>query len=429
MHTVISTWTELLQQFFPIFTAPGADIFVRLITGWVLCTTRRTITGMIPFADPLGLHAHDAYHRFLPDGRWDMSRLWQILVQILVQRFCRKGPIILALDDTLFHRSGRKVNGAGYWRDAVRSTQKHIVYAWGLNLVVLTLQIQPPWGGEPLGLPVNMRLHRKNSDTLIELAEQMIKEVVQWFPNRRFHIVGDGFYATLAGSVLERTTIISRLRRDANLYDLPPKRPKKQRGRPRKRGKKLAKLEKMAAHIQNWQTITFRQRDKTVKRLVYIRQVLWYSVSRNPVLLVISRDPAGKEKNDFFFTTDVNMTAAEVLECYNDRWAIEDTFKNTKQLLGGQQPQTFKGKGPERAAGLSLWLYSVAWLWYLNQKSANRYFIIQPWYCQKAVPSFADAIACLRRTLWRERIKCMFGNSTVHDKKLEFLLEALAPAA
>jgi hypothetical protein len=429
MHTIISTWTELFQQFFPIFTAPGANIFIRLMTGWVLCTTRRTVTGMIPFVEPLGLRTHDAYHRFLPDGRWDMSRLWQILAGMLVPIFCRSGTITLALDDTLFHRSGRNVNGAGHWRDAVRSTQKHIVYAWGLNLVVLTLQIQPPWGGEPLGLPINMRLHRKNGDTLIQLAQQMIHEITEWFPERRFRVVGDGFYATLAGKSLEKTTIISRMRRDANLYDLPPKRRTKQRGRPRTRGKKLAKLERMANHVQNWKPITFRQRGKTVKRQVYTRVVLWYTVSRNPILLVISRDPHCKEKDDFFFTTDLSMTAEEVLECYNDRWAIEDTFKNTKQLLGGQQPQTFKGKGPERAAGLSLWLYSVVWLWYLKQKPAHRYFMVQPWYCQKAVPSFADAMVCLRRALWRERINRMFGNSAVHDKKFQFLLEALAPAA
>ena len=429
MYTVISTWTELLQQFFPIFTVPGAKIFVRLMTGWILCVRRRTVTGMIPFADPLGLRTHDAYHRFLPDARWDMSGLWQILARILIQTLFPKGIITLALDDTLFHRSGRTVNGAGYWRDAVRSTQKHLVTAWGLNLVVLTLQIQPPWGGEPLGLPINMRLHRKKESTLIELAEQMINEVARWFPERRFRIVGDGFYATLAGKSLHEMTIVSRIRRDANLYDLPGKRRTKQRGRPRKRGKKLAKLETMATHIQNWQTITFRQRGKIVTRQVYTRVVLWYAVTHKPVLLIISRDPACKEKDDFFLTTDLNMTAKEVLECYNDRWAIEDTFKNTKQLLGGQQPQTFKGKGPERAAGLSLWLYSVVWLWYLQQKSTDRYFIVQPWYSQKAVPSFADAIACLRRRLWRERIKYMFGNSAVHDKKFEFLLEALAPAA
>jgi len=429
MDIITSTWAELLQQFFPIFTAPGAVIFSHLMTGWILCTARRTVTGILPFADPWAKHAHDAYHRFFPDARWSMAKLWQLLAKILIQAFYRTGAIItLALDDTLFHRSGRKVDGAGWWRDAVRSTQKNIVYAWGLNLVVLTLQIQPFWGGEPLGLPINMRLHRKNGPTLIELAAQMIDEVRQWLPEGLFRVVADGFYATLAGKAMG-VTIISRIKRNANLYDLPPKRRKKRRGRPRTRGKKLAKLEKMAAHIQNWQTVTFRRRGKTAKRLVYTRVVLWYTVSRKPILLVISRDPNGKEKDDFFFTTDVTMDPAEVLACYADRWAIEDTFKNTKQLLGGQQPQTYKARGPERAAGLSLWLYSMVWLWYLKQKPRQRDFIIPAWYRQKLAPSFANALSCLRRELWRERIKCMFGISSVHDKKFAFLLEALAPAA
>lgn len=43
----------------------------------------------------------------------------------------------------------------------------------------------------------------------------------------------------------------------------------------------------------------------------------------------------------------------------------EDTFRNTKQLLGGEQPQTWKAQGPERAAALSFWTYSAVWLWYL----------------------------------------------------------------
>jgi len=78
---------------------------------------------------------------------------------------------------------------------------------------------------------------------------------------------------------------------------------------------------------------------------------------------------------------------------------------------------------------LSLWLYSVVWLWYLRQKANRRCFIVQPWNPLKCKPSFADALSCLRRELWRARIKCMFGVSAVHDKKFEFLLEALAPAA
>ena len=425
----ISTWMSFLQQFLPIFTQPVRAIFTRLASGWILCNVRRTVTGMLPFADPANEHAHDAYHRFFPDARWSMAGLWRTLTRILIATFCRKGTITLALDDTLFHHSGKKVNGAGYWRDAVRSTKTKNVSAWGLNLVVLTLQIQPPWGGEPLGLPINMRLHRKHQASLIELAQQMINEVIQWFPQRLFRVVGDGFFATLAGTKLLHTTIISRIQRNAEIYDLPVSPKRKGRGRPRKKGKRLLCPEKMAPQVRKWKKVKVRERGKVKTRLVYTRKVLWYRVSHQPILLVISRDPKGKEKDDFFFTTDVTMDPAEVIGFFADRWAIEDTFKNTKQFLGGQEPQTFKGQGPERAAALSLWLYSVVWLWYLLQKSNRRTFIVQPWNPLKSMPSFADAIACLRRELWRERIKRMFGVWAVHDKKFEFLLEALAPAA
>ena len=80
-------------------------------------------------------------------------------------------------------------------------------------------------------------------------------------------------------------------------------------------------------------------------------------------------------------------------------------------------------------ANSSILSNSMVWLWYLKQKSGQRYFIVPPWCRQKLAPSFADALSCLRRELWRERIKCMFGISAVHDKTVEFLLEALAPAA
>jgi hypothetical protein len=80
---------------------------------------------------------------FFPGARWDMSQSWKLPALMLVRTLHPKGTITLALDDTLFHRSGRKVDGAAWWRDAVRSTKKNIACAWGLNLVVLTLQLQP----------------------------------------------------------------------------------------------------------------------------------------------------------------------------------------------------------------------------------------------------------------------------------------------
>lgn len=428
--SAISTWPALIQQFFPVFTAPGARIFLALVSGWILCTGRHTVTGMLPFADPGGRHAHDAFHRFLPDARWDMNALWKRLTVLLVKTFAASGVIELDLDDTLFHRCGRKVGGAGWWRDAVRSTKTRTVVAWGLNLVVLTLRVTPPWGGEPLGLPILMRLHRKGGDSLIDLAEAMLKQMTDGLPERAFRLHADGFYATLAGRGRVRTHLISRMRRDAVLYaPLATTRGKRKRGRPRTKGRRLAAPEQMARRVRSWRTVTTIERGKTRKRLVYAQPVLWYRVLKTPVLLVISRDPTGKERDDFFFTTDLSLKPAQVIGGFAGRWSIEDTFRNTKQFIGGQEPQTWKGPGPERAAMLSLWLSSVVWLWYLSQKGGWRKVKVLPWYPTKMRPSFQDALASLRCHLWGQRIISMFGKRLGHNRNIAVLLEALARAA
>jgi hypothetical protein len=426
---IISAWADIIQYFFPVFTAPTAKIFMNLVSGWALCTAKHTITGILPFAEPDRQRAHDAYHRFFPDASWAMSELWRFLTILLVKIFYPSGRIHLDLDDTLFHHSGRKVDGAGWWRDAVRSSGKTVVYAWGLNLVILTLRVNPPWGGRPLGLPINMRLHRKNGLTLLKLAEEMLTEVVLWLDQRRFLCHCDGFYASLAGYKIPNMDITSRMRRDATIYDVLHKDGKTRRGRPRKKGKKLLTPQQMAKRIRNFKPVKTSEQGKEKKRLVYARKVVWYRVSQQPVLLVISRDPTGKEKDDFIFTTDLNLAAEQVIGGFLGRWSIEDTIKNTKQLVGGQEPQTYKGRGPERAAAISFWLFSIIWLWYLCRKTSQRSLIIRPWYPGKLAPSFSDALSCLRGVLWTERIKVMFGKNFVHDKKFEFLIEALAAAA
>jgi hypothetical protein len=185
----------------------------------------------------------------------------------------------------------------------------------------------------------------------------------------------------------------------------------------------------MARRVRSWRSVTTVERGQVRKRWIYARRVLWYRVCKPPVRLVISRDPEGKEHDDFFFTTDLSLTPEQVLGGFAGRWSIEDTFKNTKQFVGGQEPQTWKGQGPERAALLSLWLSSVVWLGYLSEDSRSGKVKIRPWYPQKVHPSFQDALASLRRHRWSQRIISMFGKRFGHDQKTEVLLDALSRAA
>jgi hypothetical protein len=95
--------------------------------GWVLCPGRKTITGIYRMADPARERAHDAYHRFVRCGAWSVDVLWQTLAQAMVASLVPEGEIKIDLDDTLLHKSGQRVDGAGWWRDAVRSTSSRTV--------------------------------------------------------------------------------------------------------------------------------------------------------------------------------------------------------------------------------------------------------------------------------------------------------------
>ena len=409
-------WEVLLGSFSGCFTAPSFALFAELASAWVCCPARRTVCGIIATADPTA--AHDAYHRFLRAGAWSLSALFEVLARALVGSLCRMGALAVDIDDTLFNKSGTKVAGAGNFRDPIRSTGGKVVYALGLNLVVATLRITPPWGGEPLGLPVNMRLYRKGGRSHIELAEDMIAEIEGWFPGRVVVVCADGAYACLARASLTCAHVVSRMQRNAALFEAPPARMAGQRGRPRKRGARLPSPPGLAAAApaEEWTTVTLTLRGKQAERLLLSRQVLWYGLlPEHLVLLVIVRDPAGVQPDNFFFSAG--------------RWSIEDTFRNVKQHLGGQQPQSWKYQGPERAAGLSLWIYSATWLWYLTTQGSAVTWKRRPWYPKKATPSFADALACLRRTLWHQRIFATSDDARLTPETAEVIIDVLARAA
>ena len=424
-----AAWDLFLAAFRPVFTLPSFSLFSQLVSAWVLCPGRHTVTRMIGMLDPHRRRPHDAYHRFLRAGAWSLEDLWRLLAEKLVASLVPQGSLLLDLDDTLFHKAGRKIEGAGVFRDAVRSTRARVAYALGLNLVVLTLRVRAPWGGEPLGLPLNLRLYRKGGPSHLDLAEEMIRQVAGWFPDRKLSLSCDGAFASLAGRSLPRTHVTSRMRRDAALFELPPPRKRRTRGRPRKRGRRLPTPEGIARRINGWARKTVDFRGRLEKRLLLCRPVLWYKVRPDrQVLLVIVRDPKGKQHDDFFFTTDLDDNPEKMASRYAGRWSIEDTFRNVKQFLGGEDPQTWKHQGPERAAALSLWVYSAVWHWYLTTQGTKVSWPSLPWYQSKKTPSFPDALASLRRILWRTIFSTSAPRSVI-PKTVAVLIEALARAA
>ena len=122
------------------------------------------------------------------------------------------------------------------------------------------------------------------------------------------------------------------------------------------------------------------------------------------------------------------MDKGLLISRYGDRWGIEDTFRSAKQFLGIEQPQSWKGSGPEKVAAVGYAVYSLVWVWFI--KIGNfRVFPERPWYRTKATPSFPDALAGIRHQTWACRISKTVPDTPEFHKFSEIMLESLARAA
>ncbi len=425
-------WQALLAVTTATFMRPTFRLFCQIASGWILCPVRRTITGMMPTADPDRKRPHDAFHYFFRDAAWKTDELWRSQTLPLIAALCPgQGPLTLLVDDTIVHKTGRRVENADVFRDPIRSTVHKIVYAFGLNVVLLCVCIRLPYVRQPLALPVNLRLYTKGGPSHLALAATMVQILAQWLPDRHFTLIGDGAYASLAKAGLPRTHVTSRLRRDAALYNLPLPRQPGQRGRARKKGSRLpTPLEIAAAAASHqWRLASITLRDRTVQRLILTRVVLWYDVTADlPIRLVIVRDPKGHEHDDFFFTTDTDADPATVASDYNNRWPIEVTFRDAKQVLTLQHPQSWRRCGPSRTVTVGFWLHSAVWLWFIRACGDKPVWPDRPWYTRKRSPSFADALTALRAALWRERLSATTAAVPEFAKIAETVVAALARA-
>jgi hypothetical protein len=90
--SIVSTLETILLSVLPVFTEPGGKLFIRLVMGWILCPSRHTVTGLLPYADPDGRRSHDAYHRFFRAGAWCTDALFRAWATVLIRGICPTGP-------------------------------------------------------------------------------------------------------------------------------------------------------------------------------------------------------------------------------------------------------------------------------------------------------------------------------------------------
>jgi hypothetical protein len=427
--SLVSAWDVLVQQLCSVFTEPTSHTWSQIALGWVLNRGPATVTAIFRTLGNTADRHWTVYEKFFYRAAWCLSTLCTALLQRVVYPLLleaaqgQAGHVVadLALDDTTAGRCGKHVAHAGWFKDASATGPGHqgTVIHWAHNWLVgaVTLRL-PGWPLLRWVLPVLFTLYHKRTDcnldhpfrTRQQLAGQMIQQAAEALPNVCWRVVADGQYASrdVVRALPENVSLVSRIRRDAAIYALPKARRRGQRGQPAKKGPRLPTPRQLAARRKvGWQKITLFKQGRSVERLMLGITCLWYHVCRDrPIRLVLVRDPAGQEADDFFFCTNAAVPDAEIVQRYYDRWGVEEAIQEAKQCLGFESTQGWCSRTVNRQAPLAMVLVTLVKVWYARCALREPALLPEPlpWYPHKVQPSLADMLAALRKVLWQHRI-------------------------
>jgi len=412
-----------LVEFADLFTRPTWSNVLMLLAGVILAPGRRTVAAALRI---LGRECDPdfcTFHRILNRAAWSSRAVARQLLIVLVKALVPSGaPIVIGLDDTIERRWGTKISARGIYRDPVRSSKGHFVKASGLRWLSAMVLVKVPWADRVMALPFLTLLapskrfyagKMRAPKTLLDWARQAALQIHRWLPDRYIVLVADSAFAAIEflAAVRNHACVVTRLRLDANLFGFPPQKPKG-RGRPPIKGKPHKKLSALIKDRKvSWKRYRVSLWYGRTNRLVDIASgtALWYrsGVPPVPIRWLLVRDPKGELEPQAFLATNLNARPCDILAWFVSRWQVEVTFAEVRAHLGVETQRQWSDKAILRTTPVLLGLFSIVTLWAHDLAKSRKFKPRTTAWYPKAVLTFSDAIAAVRREIWHNQISFM----------------------
>lgn len=394
-----------------------------LLIGAILCPGKRTVSAILRVMGLAQERTYGKYHRVLNRAVWSARQGARRLLIHLVGTFAPSGPIVMGMDDTLERRKGPRIKAKGVYRDAVRSSKSQVVKTQGLRWLSLMLLSEIPWAQRVWALPFFTVLapsqrydqqQGRRHKTLSDRARQMAKQVRRWLPEREIVIVGDSAFAVLElldalVKLVHPVYLVTRLRLDAALYEPAPERQPHTMGRPPVKGKRLPKLEdRLHDPQQAWQLLRLQNwyGNREIELEICSDTAVWYHSGKPPVPIrwVLVRDPSGQLDPQAFLSTDLNLPPAQILLWFRQRWQVEVTFEEVRAHMGVETQRQWSDLAILRTTPVLFGLFSLVTLMAHALQRQSPFELPQTAWYKKSLPTFVDALAMVRRSLWEIRL-------------------------
>ena len=129
-----------------------------------------------------------------------------------------------------------------------------------------------------------------------------------------------------------------------------------------------------------------------------------FRVPERDLKIVATEALTGGRGREVFYSTCHTADAVSILQWYTQRWAVEVTFRDTKQYLGFQEPQGWTRKSVERTAPVAMLLYGLTVFWFATEGHTRFQRISRPWYPRSREPSFREMLGSLRKESIKEQL-------------------------
>jgi hypothetical protein len=333
------------------------------------------------------------FYTFMASPKIPWQKLWQKLWKMIPEPLT-DDRLLLALDDSINPKTGKKIFGCDNVFDHA-AKQNQTKYPWAQNIVAIGLLkiVKGRWACLPLSyrfyhlkksienINLNFSGPKIEFETKFDQAVNMITDIAEVFSQTCIVAITDswfgnnGLWKPLQNQLGQKFHMISRLRSNNNIFQLPTQHLKKRPGRPRKYGKKLGNTSSLAAKFKDLASeynVNLYGRTRTI--VAYDQVVMLKTIKCAVRVVWVYR----KTKWVALFSTDLTLSVQQIIEYYGARWKIEAAFKELKQDIGSAETQTRHPDAVKNHLHFCMMATSVTWIYACRLgKTPNRRHVVK----------------------------------------------------
>lgn len=370
-------FTELLEQAASKVSAYRQSIFKTLLIA--LCTGNcpgRISSIFRAFSSLLTGKANSKrFYKFLNSAKLPWEDLWRLLASQLGDPSL-DGRILIALDDTSYGKTGKKIAGcARHFDHAHKKNSSAWIFGHCRVVAGILSYGHGRWACLPfaqklyLPLPKTVKAsaklpHSAWLKTKSGIGAELVLKIISLF-NRQTLLVCDSWFGgkPLLKEVREKSGFIvhllTRLRVSAVLHAFPDA-PSGKRGRRPKFGKRLPAVKALSTQLRQSARSSKIHLYGKVSEVIFSELICMSKALGCPVKIVFVY-----YKNFSFpiLSTDLSLSAEQMVEFYSARWKIESGFKEIKHEIGAINSQCRKALAVENHFNLCCFATSLAWIY------------------------------------------------------------------